>query len=157
MDRVPTAKQAPILVSACLAGFPCRYDCKSKPNREVMILVAAGLALPVCPEQLGGLPTPRSAAEIVGGDGHDVLAGKARVINGTGADVSDEFVRGARAVAQLARLYGVKIALLQERSPSCGTSQVYDGTFSRRLRPGAGVAAARLAQLGIEVKTVNDK
>lgn len=143
----------PILVSACLAGFPCRYDGKSQPNTEVMKLVAAGLAIPICPEQLGGLPTPRLAAEIVGGDGVGVLAGQARVVNSAGEDVSEQFVRGAETVAELAQLCGARIAILQERSPSCGASQVYDGSFSRQLRPGPGVAAARLAQLGLEVRT----
>lgn len=148
-------KRPPILVSACLAGFPCRYDGKSQPSPEVMGLVAAGLAIPVCPEQLGGLPTPRSAAEIVGGDGHDVLAGKARVCNTIGEDVTEQFVRGTEAVAKLARLCGAEVAILQERSPSCGTSKVYDGSFGRQLRPGQGVAAAKLSELGLEVRAPN--
>lgn len=145
-------KRAPVLVSACLAGFPCRYDGKSQPHPEVMRLIAAGLAIPICPEQLGGLPTPRSAAEIIGGDGHDVLAGKARVMNVADEDVTEQFVRGAEIVADLAQLCGATVAILQERSPSCGTSKVYDGSFSRQLRPGQGVTAAKLAQLGLEVR-----
>ena len=148
-------KRAPILVSACLAGLPCRYDGQAKPNPEIMALMAAGLAIPICPEQLGGLPTPRSAAEIVGGDGNDVLAGKARVISAVGDDVTEQFVRGAETVAKLAQLCGARIAILQERSPSCGTSKVYDGSFSRQLRPGRGVAAAKLSELGLEVRTPN--
>ncbi|HHW98886.1 MAG TPA: DUF523 domain-containing protein [Firmicutes bacterium] len=146
------SERTPILFSACLAGLPCRYDGKSKPNEEVMALVAAGLAIPVCPEQLGGLSTPRSAAEIVGGDGHDVLAGKARVFNRDGIDVSQQFIRGAQAVGELARFGGVKVAILQERSPSCGTTQIYDGTFSGQLRSGQGVTGARLALLGLVVR-----
>lgn len=145
-------RRAPILVSACLAGFPCRYDGKSKPHPEIMRLVAAGPAIPICPEQMGGLPTPRSAAEIVGGDGHDVLAGQARVMNADGEDVTEQFIRGAETVAKLAQLCGAKVAMLQERSPSCGPSKVYDGSFGRQLRPGQGVAAAKLAQLGLEVR-----
>lgn len=145
-------RRTPILVSACLAGFPCRYDAKSKPQPEVMRLVAAGLAIPICPEQLGGLPTPRSAAEIVGGDGHDVLAGNARVCNAVGEDVTEQFIRGAEIVVKLAQLCEATIAILQERSPSCGVSKVYDGSFGRQLRPGQGVAAAKLAQLGLEVR-----
>ena len=104
------------------------------------------------PEQLGGLSTPRSAAEIVGGDGHDVLAGKARVVNRDGIDVSQQFIRGAQAVGELARFGGVKVAILQERSPSCGTTQIYDGTFSGQLRSGQGVTGARLALLGLVVR-----
>ena len=148
-------KRPPIFVSACLTGFPCRYDGQGKPNPEIMALVAAGLAIPVCPEQLGGLPTPRSAAEIVGGDGHDVLAGKARVINVVGDDVTVQFVRGTETVAKLARLCGAEVAILQDRSPSCGTSKVYDGSFGRQLRPGQGVAAAKLSELGLEVRAPN--
>ncbi len=146
------SEKSPILVSACLAGLPCRYDAQSKSNSEVMALVAAGLAIPICPEQLGGLPTPRPAAEIVGGDGHAVLTGKARVVNSAGEDVSQQFLWGAQAVAELAQRAGVKMAILQDRSPSCGCTQLYDGTFSGQLLSGQGVTAARLQQLGVLVR-----
>lgn len=148
-------KRTPILVSACLGGLPCRYDGKSQLHPEIMELVATGLAIPICPEQLGGLPTPRSAAEIVGGDGNDVLAGMARVMTVAGDDVTGQFVRGAEAVAGLAQLCGAELAVLQERSPSCGLNQVYDGSFSRRLCPGQGVTAAKLTQLGLEVRVAS--
>lgn len=144
--------KAPILVSACLAGLPCRYDGKGKLNPEIMGLVVAGLAIPVCPEQLGGLPTPRSAAEISGGDGQDVLSGRARVINTTGTDVTLQFLRGAEAVGRLALLCGATQAVLQERSPSCGSSHIYDGNFKRQLRSGVGITTAKLLQLGLDVR-----
>ena len=150
-------QRAPILVSACLAGLPCRYDGQAKPDPEVMALVKAGLAIPICPEQLGGLSTPRSPAEIVGGTGQDVLAGRAKVHNAAGDDVTEQFRRGAAAVAQLARNCGAQSAILQDRSPSCGTSQIYDGTFSRQLKAGQGVAAAQLSALGLMVRSAGQE
>ncbi len=145
--------EAPVLVSACLAGLPCRYDGSACPHPAALALVRARRALPVCPEQLGGLPTPRPRAEIAGGDGDDVLEGRARVLDEGGADVTAAFVRGAEAVAALARAAGVRRALLKARSPSCGVGAVHDGTFSGRLRPGDGVTAAALRRQGIRVET----
>lgn len=139
------------LVSACLTGLLCRHDGGSCPDDAVMGLVAAGRAIPVCPEQLGGLPTPRSPAEIRGGDGRDVLEGRARVVNKEGKDLTEVFLRGAHQTLRLARLCGAKWCLLKERSPSCGVKCIYDGTFSGRLRPGVGVAAALLREGGIDI------
>ncbi len=130
-----------MIVSACLAGFPCRYDGKSRPCAEVMELVRAGKAIPVCPEQLGGLPTPRPPCEILAG----------RVVDDTGADRTESFERGAHAVLELAKTYGATQALLQNRSPSCGPGWIYDGTFSKKLVRGDGVTAQLLAENGIQV------
>ena len=130
-----------MIVSACLAGFPCRYDGKAKPCAEVMELVRAGKAIPVCPEQLGGLPTPRPPCEILAG----------RVVDETGTDRTEAFQRGAQAVLDLAKTYGATRALLQNRSPSCGSGWIYDGTFSRRLVQGDGVTARLLMENGIQV------
>ena len=130
-----------MIVSACLAGFPCRYDGKAKPCAEVMELVRAGKAIPLCPEQLGGLPTPRSPCEILAG----------RVVDKTGADRTVEYRRGAEAVLTAARTYGATQALLQKRSPSCGSGWIYDGTFSKTLRQGDGITARLLAENGIQV------
>ncbi len=139
------------IVSACLAGVRCRYDGEARTNARIAGLVQAGLALPLCPEQLGGLPTPRPPAEIQGGDGHDVLAGKARVINVQGEDVTDAYIRGAQETLHLARLFGATEAILKGRSPSCGRDLIYDGTFQRRLRPGRGVTAACLQEAGVNL------
>lgn len=144
----------PLLVSACLAGLPCRYDGRSKPDPEVVALVDAGDAVPVCAEQLGGMGTPRPPAEIVGGDGHDVLAGRARVLTDSGEDVTEEFLRGARATADLARAHGVEAAILQARSPSCGCGRIYDGSHSGTLVEGDGVLAALLQTVGITTRAV---
>ena len=130
-----------MIVSACLAGFPCRYGGKSKPWAEVVELVKAGKAIPVCPEQLGGLPTPRPPCEIYEG----------RVVDQSGGDWTDNYRRGAEAVLALAKTYGATQALLQNRSPSCGTGWIYDGTFSKTLIAGDGITARLLQENGIQV------
>lgn len=140
-----------ILVSACLVGCRCRYDQGAKPYDPVIALVREGKALPVCPEQMGGLPTPRLPAEIVGGDGDDVLDGRARVVNAAGEDVTDQFLAGAREALRMAEAAGAKAAVLKERSPSCGSAAIYDGTFQGAVRPGQGVTAALLRRHGIAV------
>lgn len=146
-----------VLVSSCLAGLPCRYDGRARPDAAVVEAVEAGRALPACAEQLAGLPTPRPAAEIVGGDGHDVLAGAARVVTVHGDDVTEAFTSGARAVARLAAEHGITQAILQARSPSCGCGAVYDGTHSGRLVSGDGVVAAALKQQGIAVTATHGR
>lgn len=97
-----------IIVSSCLAGRPCRYDGTAKPNEKIMRMVREGVALPVCAEELGGLPTPRKPCEIIGGDGMDVLDGKAYVQTEDGADKTAEFIAGANAVLALAKECGFK-------------------------------------------------
>lgn len=131
-----------ILVSACLLGTPCRYDGASRPCGELARLEVLGHRLiPVCPEVMGGLPTPRPPAEICG----------QRVITREGADVTAAYRRGAEAVLELARLTGAEAAVLKERSPSCGSGAVYDGTFSGTLTAGWGAAAGLLREQGIRV------
>ncbi|MFE6054205.1 DUF523 domain-containing protein [Kitasatospora sp. NPDC056446] len=143
----------PIVVSACLAGVPCRYDGRARTSDGALRLVEEGRAVVVCPERAGGLPTPRPPAEIVGGDGADVLDGRARVVDATGTDRTGEFLAGARAALDAAEAAGARRAVLMARSPSCGCGQVYDGTFGGELRPGDGVTAALLRRAGIEVTT----
>ncbi len=138
---------APILVSACLLGVECRFDGGSKPRDILRWLAAEGRALPVCPEQLGGLSTPRQPAEIQGGTGDEVLSGRASVVDAEGRDRSAEFLAGARRSLDLARLYGCRKAVLKERSPSCGLSQLRVGD---ELIAGRGVTAALLVEEGIE-------
>ena len=130
-----------MIVSACLAGFPCRYDGKARPCAQVVELVRAGKAIPVCPEQLGGLPTPRTSCEIRDG----------RVVDAEGRDRTEAFERGARAVLQIAQTYGATEALLQSRSPSCGSGRIYDGSFTKTLTAGDGVTARLLKENGIQV------
>ena len=142
-----------ILVSSCLVGRPVRYDGASKPLGADLLARwrAEGRLVPVCPEVSGGLAVPRPPAEIVGGDGHAVLDGTARVRANTGKDVTAEFVRGAQAALDTARRAGARIALLKEGSPSCGGNRIYDGTFTRKSVPGEGVTAALLQREGIHV------
>ena len=148
--------EGPILVSACLAGRACRYDGTGAYEDTVATLVAEGRAVLVCPEVEGGLGTPRPAAEIQGGDGDDVLDGRARVITRDGLDVTDSYIKGAKHALAAARASGAKAAILKARSPSCGKAGVYDGTFTRSLQPGDGVTAALLRREGIEVVTEDD-
>ena len=130
-----------ILVSACLLGCACRYDGQSKPNPLAQELARRGLAVPVCPEQLGGLPTPRAPSERQG----------ERVVSSLGADVTAQYRRGAEEALRLAELYGCTTAVLKERSPSCGSGMVYDGTFTGVLTAGEGVTAELLRAQGIPV------
>ena len=138
------------IVSACLAGLNCRSDGGNSRSEEVVEWVRQGIALPICPEQLGGLSTPRPCSEIVGGDGQDVLAGRARVrYCETGEDVTAEFIRGAQESLRLAQLVGAAEAVLKQKSPSCGCGQIY---CQGRLSEGDGVAAALLKKNGILVR-----
>ncbi len=151
---------APVLVSACLAGRPCRFDGTGKYADAVGRLQAEGRAVLVCPEVDGGLSTPRPPAEIVpapgvGGpaDGGAVLDGLARVVTRDGLDVTEAYLAGARKALDTARRTGAKRALLKARSPSCGSGQIYDGTFSATIVAGDGVTAALLRRAGIEIFT----
>ena len=130
-----------ILVSACLLGVSCRYDGKSKPHPAVLALQGQHQLIPVCGEIFGGLPTPRSPAERVGD----------RVQTEDGRDVTQEYHRGAEEVLALARRLDCKVALLKERSPSCGTGEIYDGSFTHTLTAGDGVTAELLRANGIAV------
>ena len=130
-----------ILISACLLGVCCRYDGESKPIMQTVALMERYHLIPVCPEQLGGLPTPREPSERQG----DAVRAK------SGADVTAQYRRGAEQALHLARLYGCRAAVLKERSPSCGSGEIYDGTFSGCLTPDDGVTAALLMENGIAV------
>ena len=130
-----------LLVSACLLGLCCRYDGQSKPNAAVLRLREAHTLIPVCPEQLGGLPTPRAPSEWQG----------ARIVNSEGADVTAKYRRGAAEAVKLAQLFGCEAAVLKERSPACGHGRIYDGSFSHTLKAGDGAAAAALIKAGIPV------
>lgn len=125
------------LVSACLVGLCTRYDGATKENAECLAELRQAVWIPICPEQLGGLPTPREAADIAGGDGAAVLAGAARVLTKSGVDLSAAFIRGAEQVVKIARAQGVAGVFLKSRSPSCAVT----GTI--------GVTAALLKAEGL--------
>ena len=122
-------------------GVRCRYDGRSKPNRKVVELAKKEVLIPVCPEQLGGLSTPREPSERRGN----------RVLTKSGKDVTENFERGAKEVLRLAKLLCIKEAVLAQGSPSCGCGKIYDGTFSGKIVKGDGVTAALLKRNGIRV------
>ena len=130
-----------ILVSGCLLGLCCRYDGASKPHPGVLKLAEEHELIPVCPEQLGGLATPRPPAERQG----------SHITAKTGADVTEQYRRGAEETLKLCRLLGCGAAVLKERSPSCGSGEIYDGTFTGTLTMGDGVTAELLKGQGIPV------
>jgi uncharacterized protein YbbK (DUF523 family) len=140
-----------MLVSACLLGLNTKYNGCHNLMDDVVTLKNKLPLIPVCPEQLGGLCTPRSSAEIRGGDGLDVLAGRAQVLTNDGEDRTESFLRGAYEVLRLAKVLEVSTALLKARSPSCGNCRIYDGSFSGSTRDGSGVTAALLKSDGIAV------
>ena len=129
------------LVSACLLGLRCRYDGGSNERPQVVALLDQEILIPVCPEQLGGLPTPRPASEIVRG----------RVLTPSGEDQTEAYQRGAEETVALAQRLGITEAILKQRSPSCGCGQIYDGSFSGRVIRGDGITTALLVSHGIRV------
>lgn len=142
-----------ILVSACLLGRPVRYDGTGRRSDDTLFRrwQDEGRLVSVCPEVGGGLPVPRPPAEIVGGLGGDVLDGRAHVLTRDGTDVTTHFIAGARQALERARAYDIRLAILKEGSPSCGSLQVFDGTFAGRRIPGEGVTTALLERHGIAV------
>jgi len=141
-----------VLVSACLAGFRTRYDGTDALNEEIKDLVLAGGAIPVCPEQEGGLATPRPPVEFERGDGKDALRGLTRAIAvGTGEDFSKALIKGAAEALRIARLYGITEAILKDGSPSCGTTYVHSG---EKKIPGMGITAALLSENGIKAVSI---
>ncbi|MFK4754286.1 DUF523 domain-containing protein [Oceanobacter antarcticus] len=144
-----------ILVSACLLGQRVRYDgadnAATLTHQQTVIEQwhQQGWLIPVCPEVAGGLPVPRSAAEIAGGNGAEVLAGQRRVVTQTGDDVTEFFLAGARHTLAYAQTHNAKAALLAARSPSCGPDSTYDGSFSKQLTAYSGITATLLKQHGI--------
>ncbi|MEH6590938.1 MAG: DUF523 domain-containing protein [Halioglobus sp.] len=151
-SSAPTALPK-ILVSACLLGNRVRYDGEALTLEDAILArwLAAGQVVSVCPEVEGGLPVPRPPAEIVGGAAVKVLAAEAQVIDNNDEDVSGYFVSGAKRALSLCQRHSISVAVLTEGSPSCGSSAVYDGTFSRNRIPGQGVTTALLRSRGITV------
>lgn len=125
---------------------------KNNLRKDIQEFVSQDKAILVCPEQLGGCPTPRAAAEIQGGTGADVLDGKCKVINKNGEDVTYNFIKGAEETLKIAKMAGIKRAILKSKSPSCGYGQIYDGSFSGRVTKGNGVTAELLLRNGIIVE-----
>ncbi len=131
------------ICSACLLGIDCRHDGKTKPNKKVLELAKTETLIPVCPEQLGGLSTPRPATEISDDS----------IITKDGQDISDSFHRGAHETLKIAKLFNIKKAILKTRSPSCGCGKIYDGTFKKRLIKGDGITTKLLKENNIKIIT----
>lgn len=136
--------------SACLCGIPCRYDGRANTVEFLKRAYEKGQVLPLCPEVLGGLPTPRTPAEIKG------AGSKIKVYNNENCDVTAAFVKGAEIALQKAETWGEKIAVFKSKSPSCGVGMIYDGTFTGTLVPGNGVAAQAFLDAGYCVMTEKD-
>jgi uncharacterized protein YbbK (DUF523 family) len=143
-----------VLISSCLLGNPVRYDGRGVPHDDAVLVRwrAEGRVVSVCPEVAGGMPIPRPPAEIEPGKrAADVLDNGARVVAVTGDDVTVPFVQGGQAALALAEQRGIRIAVLKEGSPSCGSGYVYDGHFAGKRQPGVGVTAALLTRAGVQV------
>lgn len=130
-----------ILVSACLCGINCKYNGSNNYDEKIFNLLKEGKAIPICPEQLGGLTTPRVPSEIKNG----------KVINKEGIDVTDNFIKGANEVLELTKKLNIKKAILKSKSPSCGKGKIYSGNFDNKLVDGNGILTEQLLKNGIEV------
>ena len=137
-----------ILISSCLVGVNCRYNGSNSLNKDLEKLVLDGKAIALCPELLGNLPTPRESCEII-----ISKEGEQRILSSSGEDFTKAFRDGAEKTLQMCKIAGVKQAILQSRSPSCGYGKIYDGTFSGKLIPGNGFTAELLSKNGIEILT----
>jgi uncharacterized protein YbbK (DUF523 family) len=142
----------PILISSCLLGIECRYDGGHSRAEEIIQLAQEIQFIPICPEQLGGLSTPRAPSYIVKGDGKEVLSGHARVINSLGKDVTEAFMKGAQESLKLAQLTGATKAIVKDKSPSCGLNTPYCDTDTGY---GLGVTAALFLNAGITIIEIN--
>jgi inosine/xanthosine triphosphatase len=155
-DEPDPSPGRPVLVSGCLLGLNCRYDGGHCLDPRLVQWAARGRVIPICPEVAGGLSIPRPLAEIQGGPAEAILTGRAVIRNVEGQDVTAPYLAGAKAALALARRVGARVAILKERSPSCGSHVVYDGTFQRRLIPGQGLTALALRSAGLQVFSEED-
>jgi uncharacterized protein YbbK (DUF523 family) len=142
----------PVLISSCLLGIDCRYDAYHSRDEEIIAKAQEIPFVPICPEQLGGLPTPRPPSNIINGDGKGVLCGDALVINSLGVDITEAFIKGAQESLKLAKLTGATKAILKNKSPSCGLRTPYCQTNTGY---GLGVTAALLLSNGINIIEIN--
>lgn len=143
------------IISACLCGVNCKYSGKNNYSEECYNLFKEGKAILVCPEQLGGLSTPRNPAELTE-RADNIIKGNGKIITNTGEDVTKKFILGAEETLKIAKIIKAKTAILKEGSPSCGSKQVYDGTFSGKKKTGKGITAYLLEKNGIEVISEGD-
>ena len=150
MDSRPSKEK---LVSACLAGINCTFTGKNNLNDKIKRLVDNGTAIALCPEVYGSLGVPREKIELSGGDGNDVLDGKAKAVSSSGKDVTKNLIMGAGKILNVIKKHNIKEAILKSNSPTCGVGCIYDGTFTSTLKSGDGILAALLKRNGIIVYT----
>lgn len=143
-----------VAISACLVGIPCRYDGKSKLDKNAILVFVSNKSIAICPEILGGLAIPRPACEIVGGDGNDVLNGRAKVVDKKGNDYTKEFINGARVALGIIKKLGIKKVYLKSKSPSCGLYKIHSGGFTGEIKNGSGVFAALLKREDIDLEEI---
>ena len=139
-----------IFVSGCLVGINCKYNGGNNFNEKIFNMVKEGKAIPICPEQLGGLSTPRKPSEI------KIIDGKRRVVDNQNNDVTEDFEKGAKEALELAKKLNITKAILQPRSPSCGVGKIYSGNFDGKLIDGDGITAELFRENGIEVISCDD-
>lgn len=142
-----------IVISACLCGINCKYNGKNNLNEKALKLFEEGKAVLICPEELGGMSTPRIPHEIIEGTGAEVLDGKALVVSKDGENSTEKFIRGAEDALKIAKTADAKLAILKAKSPSCGCGKIYDGSFKGIKREGNGVTAELFLRNGIKVIT----
>lgn len=140
-----------MIVSACLVGVNCKYNGENNDNDKVKEFLKDKQYILICPEQLGGLATPRKPSEINKIGGKEVLNGSSQVINCEDEDVTENFIKGAKESLKIAKMFNCKQALLKEGSPSCGCNLIYDGTFKGKKISGMGVTAALFNKNNIEI------
>lgn len=140
-----------IAVSACLLGINCKYNGNNNENEKVVNYLKDKEFILICPEQLGGLSTPRNPAEIINGDGYSVINNESKIVDKNNKDISIEFIKGANESLKIAKMYECREAILKEGSPSCGSNFIYDGSFSGKKISGIGVTAALFRKNGIKV------
>lgn len=143
------------LISACLCGVNCKYNGANNFNEVCNELFKSGKAVLICPEQLGGLSTPRVPSELQG-DASEVINNRGKVITKEGLDVTKEFIKGAKEVVEIAKKLPISVAILKEGSPSCGVNCVYDGNFNGKKIKGRGITAEMLNEMGIKVLSEKD-
>lgn len=145
------------MISACLLGVKCAWSGDERyRNEQALRLLQTDILIPVCPEQLGGLSTPRPPQEIQSGSGEDVLDHTAKVINADKVDVTNQFIRGAEETLKIARRLNLKEFIGKSGSPSCGCGHIHDGSFSGMMKVGNGVTAALLKRHGIRLVPEED-
>ena len=136
------------IISACLMGINCRYNNTNSLSEYLTLYQNKYNLIPICPEQLGGLPTPRKPSEIIKGNGFNVLKGETKVLDINGKDVTKNFIKGAKEVLKICKVCYVKTAFLKEKSPSCGVTKIY---HKGKIINGVGVTTALLLENEIEV------